>query len=125
MKKSIVLMCVVGLLLGSLGGDALSVDDVRVIEIQISPSVLVFKAKTTSAVTVHTDIAYSAVASATVELNGIPVKATFSDSRGQLVAKFDLNAVKDIVAPPSAVLTLTGTTKDGAPFAGSDTIGVK
>ena len=125
MKKSMMLMCVVGLVLGWLGSEALSVDDLQEIEIQISPHTLVFDAKTTSAVTVHADIAYSAVAAATVKLNDIPVKVTFSDSRGQLVAKFSLTAVKSIVSPPSAVLTLTGTTKDGTPFAGSDVIGVK
>jgi len=50
---------------------------------------------------------------------------TKADCRGELVAKFDEAAVKAIVEPPSATLTLTGMTIDGDEFSGSDTVKVR
>lgn len=91
--------------------------------IQVSPSTI-YIGSLGGGVTVHAEIPYSTVAGATVTLNGLPVRATFADNRGELVAKFDLAAVKDIIAPPSAELTLTGLTKDGVPFTGTDIIRV-
>ena len=74
--------------------------------------------------TVHTDIGYGSVDRATLALNGIPVAFTFADSRGCLVAKFSLALIEEIVAPPSAVLTLTGATTAGLPLEGSDVVTV-
>lgn len=74
--------------------------------------------------TVHTDIGYGSVDTATLALNGIPLAFAFADSRGNLVAKFSLAVLKEIVAPPSAVLTLTGSTATGAPLEGSDVVSV-
>jgi len=73
-------------------------------------------------VTVHTDIPYSSVDKASLELSGIAVRGTKADSRGCLVAMFVEAEVKAIVSVPSTTLTLTGRTKDGASFAGSDTV---
>jgi hypothetical protein len=75
-------------------------------------------------VTVHAEIDYSDVEAASVTLNGIPVKATFADSRGELVAKFVVGAVRGIVEPGTAELTLSGTTRDGGTFSGTDTVKV-
>ena len=91
------------------------------IQIQIAPSTLNLTHQGTW-VTVHADIAYSIVDTATVELNGIEVVSTFADDCGNLVAKFNADDVKAILEPGSAVLTLKGTTKDRVPFLGEDAI---
>ncbi len=75
-------------------------------------------------VTVHTDIPYVYVDTATVALGGLPAASTYADDRGNLVAKFSLPAVRAIVAPPATELTLTGLTDDGLSFAGSDVVKV-
>ena len=100
------------------GGDADSV------QIVISPKNLVMSSRV-DWVTVHTNLAIGIVARQTVELNGIPAALTKADSTGNLVAKFDVKAVKAIVAPPTATLTLTGVLLNGQEFAASDTISVK
>ena len=61
---------------------------------------------------------------ASVTLNCIPVKATFADSRGELVAKFLVGDVRGIVQPGTAERTLSGTTRDGDTFSGTDTVKV-
>lgn len=93
------------------------------IAIDVAPSTLNLQHEGTT-VTVHTDIAYPAVAGATVALNGVAIDWWKSDNRGYFVAKFDADAVKalDIVSPLSVKLELTGATKDGETFSGSDTI---
>lgn len=93
-------------------------------EITVSPQTLVLSSKSTAWVSVHTNLPFSSVASASVELDGIPVAWVKSDARGYFVAKFQIGQVKGIVAPPSAELTLSGTLKDGESFSGSDTIAV-
>jgi hypothetical protein len=93
------------------------------VDIVVAPNV-VYLASQGTWVTVHAEISYYAVSGASVSLNGIPVKVTFADSRGELVAKFSLDAVKDIIGPPTAELTLRGETKSGVSFQGSDTIRV-
>ena len=93
------------------------------IEAQVSPQTIV-EGSDTVWLTVHTDIALSAVDTKTVAVNGIPVAFTKSDNHGNLVAKFAFDDVLGIVSPPSATLTLTGTTKAGGAFAGSDTVRV-
>jgi hypothetical protein len=75
-------------------------------------------------VTVHADISYSSVSSLSVTLNGVPVTYTKSDARGDLVAKFVDESIKGIVAPGNVQLTLSGTTKSGDSFSGTDTVRV-
>ena len=94
------------------------------IAIQISPNTLVL-GQTMEYVTVHTNIACSLVDRDSVELNRIPVAYVKSDNRGFLVAKFDADAVKAIVKPGRAKLTMTGTTVNGVNFFGTDIIAVK
>ena len=94
------------------------------IEITVSPHVINI-ASASTVVTVHTDIAYSAVAGATVELSGVPIDWWKSDSRGYFVAKFKAGEVKGIVEPgTTATLTLSGETKLGEEFSGSDDVDV-
>jgi len=94
------------------------------IDIQVSPATIVISSLG-ECLTIHTDIALSKVDRSSVTLNGLYPYAVFADARGQLVAKFDLDQVKAIVAPPSATMTLTGTTTDGTPLTGTDTVPVK
>jgi hypothetical protein len=94
------------------------------IPIQVSPHVIVLDS-VGDCVTVHADIAFSQVNTATVTLNGIAAIACKPDNRGDLVAKFSPDEVKAIVAPPEVLFTLTGQTVDGEVFTGSETITVK
>jgi len=88
--------------------------------VAVSPHTLILGADQGGTVAVHTAIPLSAVDTSTLDLNGIPVMWTKADARGELVAMFSEDAVKAIVTPPSALLTLTGEMKDGTGFWGSD-----
>ena len=95
----------------------------QTVPIVISPSTINLESEGTW-VTVHAEIDYSDVVGATVTLDGISVKATFADNRGDLVAKFAVGDVRGIVKPGMAQLTLSGTTRDGGTFSGTDTVRV-
>ena len=95
------------------------------IVVAISPQTLLLGSEQGGSVVVHADIPYAEVDAATVALDGIAAASTKPDLCGNLVAYFDEAAVKAIVEPPSATLTLTGETQDGTPFAGSDTVQVR
>ena len=127
MKKWLVfacaLVCSVGITAGYGIAFADSVQSIDPIEITVSPKTLVLHSEGVW-VSVHTDMPYYAVATLSLELNDIEVAWTKSDSRGYLVAKFNLDEVKNIIAPPNAELTLTGTTKAGVAFEGSDIVKV-
>ncbi|MBC8232308.1 hypothetical protein H8E77_22405 [bacterium] len=94
--------------------------------ITISPQTLVLSHDSCS-VTVHTNIAIGLVNCDSLQLEGIAPYLTKADNRGELVAKFDADAVKAIVDPGQVTLTLTGLLVDDihSPFAASDTITVK
>lgn len=92
--------------------------------IAVSPQTLLLNSSRGGSVSVHTDIKLSAVDTTSLKLNGIPAKGAGADATGCLVASFDEAAVKAIVAPPQATLTLTGLYKDGTAFSGSDTVRV-
>ena len=89
----------------------------------MSPSTLVMGSQGVW-VTVHADIPYRIVDAATVTLNGVPVTATFADNQGELVAKFQIDAIKGTVSPPSAVVELVASTIYGDTFRGKDTVRV-
>jgi hypothetical protein len=83
-------------------------------------------------VTVHANIPLAEVKADSLALNGIaPVSvapvSVFADAQGNLVAKFCQRAIEDleIVVPPEATLTLTGTDINDQPFSGSAVIRVK
>lgn len=99
--------------------------DVENIQIQVSPNVLNLGSKG-EIVTVHTDLPYGAVTGASVFLNGVPISWWKADDRGYFVAKFDINKVKyeaGLVVGENTV-TLTGFTKDGIQFTGSQSLKV-
>jgi hypothetical protein len=93
------------------------------INIQVSPSTI-FKSSKGGRVTVQTDIKYSLVDKNTIQLNGISPKGTKTNARGYMVAYFDLNDIKSIVFPPSALLEFTGLTVNGDDFYGLDLVRV-
>jgi hypothetical protein len=96
------------------------------INIDIAPSTLNL-AYQGSVVTVHTDIAYSSVSGATVELDGIEISWWKSDNRGNFVAKFNseevIKLVKSYDLPATVTLKLSGESVDGT-FSGTSTISV-
>jgi len=95
------------------------------LSIKLSPQTVNFDSLAVDGLlTVHTDIGYACVDVGTLALSGIPVSNAFADDRGNLVAKFSLAAVTEIVEPPSTELTLTGMSTDGVAFAGSDILQV-
>src|SRR5690554_1200223 len=94
------------------------------VEVQVSPQTLLLDADQGGEITVHAAIDYGLVDTDSVTLDGIPASYTKQDNRGELVAKFPEWAVKDIVAPPSATLVLSGQTVDGESFSGSDVVRV-
>lgn len=99
-----------------------------VVPIQVSPAVIVIGAPV-QWVTVHADIAYGSVDTASIVLRSgtdeLAVSWTKADDCGDLVAKFVFADVAAIVSAPSATLTLTGLTRDGEPFSGTETVPVR
>lgn len=93
-------------------------------DITVSPQTLKLSSNSTSWVTVHTNLPYGAVLSASVTLNGVPISWSKADDRGYFVAKFQIGAIKGIAVPPSVELTFAGTLKDGQTFSGTDTVSV-
>lgn len=75
--------------------------------------------------TVHGEILLSKVDRTSIEMNGLYPTEVFADDCGELVAKFDLDAVKRIVYPPETTLTFTGVTVDGVPFVGTAIVRVR
>lgn len=92
--------------------------------ITISPKTLVLNSDG-GCVTVHTNISIELVDCNSLLLEGIAPYLTKADDRGELVAKFDTDAVKSVVDTGQVTLTLTGVLEDGSSFAASDTITVK
>ena len=101
-------------------------DSTLAIMVKCSPAVVIMDAAASGdCLTVHTDLRFSTVdTSKPVELNGLKAYALFSDNRGNLVAKFNLTALRLLLAPPTTKLTMTGCTKTGVAFAGSDVVRV-
>lgn len=94
------------------------------ISIALSPETIVLSNKAGGNCGIHTNIGYSSVDTSTLELNGIPVDIAKSDSRGYLIVQISLDKVKTLVSVPSTTLTLSGYTKEGELFYGSDIVRV-
>ncbi len=92
--------------------------------IQVSPQTLLLSQDQPGEVIVHTSIPLADVDCPTVTLNDLPVQSVHADLQGHIVAEFDEEAVKAMVAPPEATLTLSGLYKWGERFTGSDTVRV-
>ncbi len=123
MRHFLVLACVFSLLVGLSAGRVFGQESDLTIAITVAPNVV----NTTAGgqwVTVHADIPLADVESLTVMLNGIPVDWTKADAQGDLVAKFCLDDMLDVIQPPSAELELFGVTRDGQVFIGVDTVKV-
>ena len=95
------------------------------ITIDVAPNVLNLQNKGT-VVTVHTDVAYSLVAATSVYLNGVLIQSWKADDRGNFVAKFNMEAIKDLplVINGYNTLTLTGYLTTGEQITGSQQIKV-
>ena len=92
--------------------------------IDISPQTLNIRSEGT-VVTVHTDIAYSAVDVYSVFLNGVEIQSWKADNRGNFVAKFSMEEVKrldGLVIGDYNDLQLIGATLDGDSFSGTTEI---
>lgn len=96
------------------------------VDVQCSPSTVVLHSVATGdCLTVHTDLRFSSVdRTMPVELNGLAAYSVFSDNRGNLVAKFNLTALRELLTLPSTTLTLTGMTTQGQVFSGADVVRV-
>jgi len=107
------------------------VEDLITVNMKVSPDNLVIHSIGAGDwLTVHVDISYSLVALdqplyLLVNEQIIYPVYTKADLRGDLVAKFDLSDIKEIVTPPTETLELSGYTKDGVLFYGLDFIRVK
>jgi hypothetical protein len=76
-------------------------------------------------VTVHTDIAYGSVDVSSVYINGIAIASWKADNRGNFVAKFSMEEVKQLdglIIGDYNTLQLVGLTTDGEPFWGEQDI---
>ena len=99
--------------------------DVLDVPIQVSPHTIILDKDNGGNVTVHADISYSCVDTASLYLNGIESLFAFADARGDLVVKFRMAEIQAICTPPTTALTLTGATKDDTDFTGTDVVQVK
>jgi len=122
MTRYVTVACVVVLSLGV----STSVTTGEEIAIQVSPSTINL-AQQGEWVTIHADIAYGSVDRASLTLNGEDVSWTKSDNQGYLVAKFDVNSVKDLLrdfVDQDVALTLSGMDIYGNPFSGTSMVRV-
>ena len=93
------------------------------IKIDVAPNVLNLQ-NNGQVVTVHTNIAYGIVQASTVYLNNVAISSWKSDLRGNFVAKFNIEEIKNLPLDIGEynTLTLEGTTTSGEPFSGSQNI---
>ena len=100
-------------------------DEIR-IEIDVAPNVLNIQSESV-VVTVHTNIAYSAVVGASVFLNNVEINFSKSDAQGNFVAKFlsdEIKALDGLEIGEYNTLVLTGLTAEGDVFIGEQAIKV-
>jgi len=93
--------------------------------VEVAPETLILNSDQGGWITVHINVPARLVDSETLILHGIHVHHTGVDSRGEIVGYFDEYAVKALVSPPSAELTLKGAYLTGEMFEGSDTVRVR
>lgn len=121
-KMKMITGCCVLLLSGLLVSPAISYS--LDIEIDIAPNVLNIQSSGT-VVTVHTDIAYWVVDAYTLTLNGLEISSWKADNQGNFVAKFFMDAIKDLPLNIDEynTLVLVGVA-DGVAFQGEQDIRV-
>ena len=96
------------------------------IQIDVAPNILNIQSQSV-VVTVHTDIAYSAVVGSTVFLNGVEINHWKADARGNFVAKFlsdEIKTLDGLIIDDYNALVLTGYTTDREAFIGEQDIKV-
>ena len=123
---SLVLGCVLAVTLCWLLYPAAALSTEIPIQIDVAPNVLNIQSQG-AIVTVHTDIAYSAVDGASVYLNGVAIQWWKADARGNFVAKFVMDEIKTLdglIIDGYNVLVLNGYTSDGDTFIGEQEIKV-
>jgi hypothetical protein len=123
---SLVLGCVLAVTLCWLLYPAAALSTEIPIQIDVAPNVLNIQSQG-AIVTVHTDIAYSAVDGASVYLNGVAIQWWKADARGNFVAKFVMDEIKTLdglIIDGYNVLVLNGYTTDGDTFIGEQEIKV-
>lgn len=104
--------------------------DVLTINMKVSPNAIV-PVSQGGCVSVHADIAYSAVVPGSIQLtiDDNPTVITpylvFADLQGNLVAKFNLEVLKGMVEPPKAEFRMTGDLVIGGTFSGTDDVAVR
>ena len=94
------------------------------IEIDIAPNVLNLQNQG-SVVTVHTDVGYGLVDVYTVYLNGLAIQSWKADNQGNFVAKFSMDAVKELEGlsiGDDNTFQIVGLTIEGEPFVGEEDI---
>jgi len=94
------------------------------VEVQVSPATIVLGAPCTW-VTIHTDIPAAGVVAGTVELNGVVATIVKADARGNLVGKFDFDAITADLSPGEAVMDFAGAYANGDTFVGSSVVPVR
>jgi hypothetical protein len=98
-------------------------DEITIV-IDVAPNVLNIQSES-AVVTVHTDIAYLAVAGAGVFLNDVAIDWWKSDAQGNFVAKFlsdEIKTLDGLIEDEYNTLTLTGYTAGGDTFIGEQPI---
>lgn len=93
--------------------------------VEVAPETLILNSDQGGWITVHIAVAARFVDGESLILNGIHAHHTGVDNRGEIVGYFDEYAIKALVNPPSAVLTLKGAYLTGELFEGSDTVRVR
>ena len=121
-KTGIAVLCYVLLAVGLLLNPA-NVCSIET-DIRIAPNVLNLQSEGT-VVTVHTDISYWTVDVYSVYLNGIPIRSWKADNRGNFVAKFSMDEVKNLdglLIDDYNTLQIVGLDNDGVAFSGAQEI---
>ena len=125
-RMNLVLGCVLAVTLCWLLYPAAALSAEIPIQIDVAPNVLNIQSQG-AIVTIHTDIAYSAVDGASVYLNGVAIQWWKADARGNFVAKFVMDEIKTLdglIIDGYNVLVLNGYTTDGDTFIGEQEIKV-
>ena len=125
-RMSLVLGCVLAVTLCWLLYPAAALSTEIPIQIDVAPNVLNIQSQG-AIVTVHTDIAYSAVDGASVYLNGVAIQWWKADARGNFVAKFVMDEIKTLdglIIGDYNTLVLIGYTAYDDPFMGEQEIKV-
>lgn len=125
-RMGMVVGCVLAVALCWFLYPAAALSDQIEIQIDVAPNVLNIESEGV-VVTVHTDLAYTLVAGASVYLNGVPIKYWKADAKGNFVAKFlmdDIKTLDRLIIDDYNTLVFSGYTTDRDTFIGEQEIKV-